>query len=176
METLHVTGIDWCLHDMLILRVQEFAFANSMMFIETSAKTRPEQIHVQLQIFELVLRVDFESFFGWSRAEAKGGSIAVHAIACCKASSLVYRHKKNTRFMLARRTLVSAMATASWPKTSTYTAESIDVWGQRPSMSARQASITLCWGHRAWLFFHVSRAPHSSAERFCSSRIRSLRS
>ena len=83
METLHVTGAY-----MLILRVQEFAFANSMMFIETSAKTRPEQIHVQLQIFELVLRVDFESFFGWSRAEAKGGSIGAHAIACCYASSL----------------------------------------------------------------------------------------
>ena len=96
------------------MRVEEFAFANSMMFIETSAKTRPVQIHVQRRHRSSSLSCESISKRFWLEPRISQGR--QH-----RCSFNMNQHKffgshtdENTRFMLARRALVSAMATASW--------------------------------------------------------------
>ena len=89
-----------------------------MMFIETSAKTRPVQIHVQRRHRSSSLSCESISKRFWLEPRISQGR--QHRCSCN-----MHQHKffgshtdENTRFMLARRALVSAMATASWQKTS----------------------------------------------------------
>ena len=89
-----------------------------MMFIETSAKTRPVQIHVQRRHRSSSLSCESISKRFWLEPRISQGR--QH-----RCSFNMNQHKffgshtdENTRFMLARRALVSAMATASWQKTS----------------------------------------------------------
>ncbi|CAE7553728.1 rab-18 [Symbiodinium sp. CCMP2592] len=115
---------------------EEFAFANSMMFIETSAKTRPVQIHVQRKQRPSSMSCESISKRFWLEPCISQGR--QHRCSCNMHQRKFFasQTEEKSRFMLARRALVSAMATASWQKTVR-----VDGWFETEAVHVRVSSF-----------------------------------